>query len=250
MSYIDVENDGIRYRVILGSHEKTKPISQLPESCTGILLEGSTADGNKESMFNLLEGVGPYAKEAFVMQYANIRSEAQNRGLPLVTTEPRASSNAFLYGESFISPFGALQMHLAGRWIVDRLRREGKLLIGSPDYLKAQQFIDLYCRKNPNMLIKPKDLLLAEGIVAFAEFQRINGIREPYLATIVGSMHLGTIKEIIKPRDQRIVEIFQNRQINDYYRSDSLGEIYYIIFDSEKHSWSRHVLSNHRLKHT
>lgn len=246
MSYINVESRGFQYRVVVAHHKKATPASQIPDDCTAILLEGSA--NRRETMFDALAGAKRLERSIFGVQYPKIREHAQRRNLPLVAAEPLAVLEALTFGESFISPIDVIRLRLTGGSLIRLTKREEEVQIGDKDFVKAKEFIAFYIRKNPNTLMRAKDLLFAEKAVAFAEFQARSGVKRPRLVIVAGALHLGTAEELIRSREERLAEILSNDQIKRYYQSNNLGDIHYVTYNPRKHLWSEHVLMDHRFK--
>ncbi len=246
MAFLDIESKGFQYRLIVAHHRKVTPASQLPEHCTGILLEGGT--NRRESLFDGLAGVDRPALALFRRQYPALRSEAQDQVIPLVAAEPLVAPEALSFKESNISLIDIIRIRFARRILFDLAAREGEVKAGDTDFTKAKEFITLYIGKNPRVLVKSKDLLFAERAETFAEFQARSGVRKPHLAVVVGALHLGTVEEIGISREERLAKILKSDLINSYYQSGNLGEIHYVTYSPKKHLWSGHVLSDHRFK--
>ena len=91
MAYIDIKVERVDYRVILAHHEFETSVRQLPESCTGVLLEGFSRDPKELAKFG--------ATVPFQTQYKGIMEFARQRNLPVVMAEP-------IYAKDF--PYGGL----------------------------------------------------------------------------------------------------------------------------------------------
>lgn len=246
MSYINVESQGVQYRVILAHHNKNTSPSQLPEGCTGIVIEGSVNIRN--TMYDALVGAERLAKTPFVVQFSVLRRDAQSRGIPIIAGEPLATPEARFFTESNLFPITVIMVRLATRRLYDIASKEGVIEVDSPEFTKIKQTIHFYAEKNPKVLITPKDLLIAERSQAFAEFQSRSGIHEPRLAVVVGSMHLGTAEEIRTSQEERLTRILSNDQISRYYQQNNLGDILYVTYNTKRQLWSKQLIVDQHLR--
>lgn len=246
MSYIDVENSGYKFRVILGKHKETTSPQQLPKGFTGIVVEGSI--NRRESFLAALAGAEKYTQTPFVLQFSALRAEAQKERKPLIAGEPLASVRALEFQESNLGIIGAFMLRRRMKFLVDLGGRENEIVKGSPDFEKAHEIIQSYKEKNPLVPINGRDLVIAERTHAFAEYQQRNGIPNPYLAVVVGALHLGVANALKISKAERLSAIQANEEIERYYDNKSLAEILYITYNRSKDSWSNRSIVDQHLR--
>lgn len=246
MAYINVENSGSQFRVILGKHRELTSASQLPEGYTGIVVEGSA--NIRESFFAALAGAEKYAQTPFIVQFSALRAAAQRQRKPIMAGEPLISVGALDFEESNIGIIGAFLLRRKMRFIRGLGAREDEIIKGGQDFQKAQEIIQVYKEKNPNLPINGKDLVIAERAHAFAEFQQRNGAANPNLAIVVGASHLGVVGALETPRAERITAIHADNKLKKYYDSRSLAEILYVTYNRSRDSWSHHSIVDQHLR--
>lgn len=97
MAYINLEADRADYKLVLGIHTRPSNPSQIPEDCTGILLEGNFSDRDQIGVF-----VDP---DYTIKQYQRIVPVAKERGIPLVLAESIWKEESIPYSLAFkLSP--------------------------------------------------------------------------------------------------------------------------------------------------
>lgn len=249
MSYINAENEGGRYRVILGNHSKPTPAIQLAPSTTGIVVEGSI--NKTPSVYAALSGDRKYSQTAFGIQFREIREYAQKAQIPLASGEALASERILQQIQSVKNLFLFLianpYLFIAGNRIALELADSvEELAKGSRKYnlnKKAAEYTEKYHTTNP---ISLKDLVIAQRASHLASFQQKREGKQPEIGIVVGARHIGVVSALETDEKERVERIITHPKLHDYYQLDSLSQGLYVIYQGK--NWRNKVLVDPALK--
>ncbi len=253
MAYINVEAGGADYRVILGNHRLTTPGSQLPDNCTGVVIEGSIF--SPDLFYEALEGEKKFQKDTFVIQYSQLREKCQKKQIPIIAGEPLTKWSAVgIRANAYASRIFNTIVHISRAYrynklyLLDAASSENEILRDSQLFRDLREAIEYDDRRNPAIMIIPKNILITERAQFFAESQRRKDTKKPNIAIVVGAMHMGVIDALEMSTEERAAYLKSNSYIKGYYNAGSLADIFYVAYNPRRKNWSRHVLVDRNLK--
>lgn len=203
MSYLSIESGDFKTRLILGDHTKITNPKQIPEDCTGILLENV----NLRSLSSLEQGPEEALKELLLSfsqdkQYRGIIEEAQKRSLPIAKLEPFYSSPIGLNWreEPQVGFWELLQMgkNLATNSVIRKITTSLSINLGSYHFAQLLYIsaapLGIYPRTEKEHEFR--ELCAAARIHSLGQIQKESGVKHPNLAVLMGSFHVPLIPKL------------------------------------------------------
>lgn len=248
MAYVDIENKDTRFRVLMTNHRKKIKAEQVPNNCTGILLEATSP--SSRVTYGFLTGSRLVDSNASTTHYQGLRLTAKSYLLPLIAAEPIYNSQ-YTPSESGVadsyqnSGSNDRKMALLGM-IADlacKIDRNNDL-INKIDQITITSFSSKYL---PFMHLR--ELLISQSAAAFAAWQRQEGI-EPYLVVAAGITHIkGLISALEQPQADRLRDLLENRpDLEKYFDPTQLACRFYVKFHQQKRRFIKFTFTDEGLR--
>lgn len=234
MSYIDIKTEKADFRIILTSHSYSTNICQLPDNCTGVLLETNFVETDEELPYLFVEN-SPVIDWKTRRQYGGIIEEAKKRKISIATAlspvvEGRVDKRNKLLGK-YTGPYLAAEELAASAYefkedhpLVEALKRE----------------IENNLALNPLSPIPYMDVMMAQSVLSIARVQIDAGV-DPFLSIVMGAFHIGTIKGLGMTEEER-VKILSGKLNRKIYSKGKLGNVYYTEYDPTQEKYVRKLL--------
>lgn len=244
MSYVNLETEQTDFRLILSEHGDITKAQQLPDNCTGVLIEAGFIDS--KDFFDDIES-GSFLLDK---QYDEIIAVAEDKQLPIVTAEPLYTQKKLDdYNNRVVDSF-TLLCHLPllpGFLYLARSSKEINMgnLAFRLLYQSALFLEDVTSTKEDTQF---RNLVMAQRAESFASLQISEGIKRPCLALIVGGLHLGVIRALEASEEGRVRRIMESPFLEKYVRMESLPEGYISQYNKGRKRWGRYSFEDPRLK--
>lgn len=231
MAFIEVQKDGVRYRVLLGKHDINTNLEQVPDCSTGLSFEGIM----NVDTYNGLAKIG--SRVQYPPQLANLYQELiLNRSIPMIWGEP---------------PIRALPTHRIGvaeqeeQVVAKTIEPTKQAKTEGPSYTleefargNIQVEIDDYyytiLKRAAAFQLSPeayefqkaRNLLLGHRTARFGRYQKDNKRkREPSLLIPTGLLHAELAEILLMNDNDRVSQILDNEFIREFYDPELLSTI-------------------------
>lgn len=248
MSFINVETEGLHFRVVLGNHFKpTNPI-QIQKECTGMAFEANV--NTRRLVYDCLTGTGRVANCSQMNDVTEARKIALQRSLPMIMSEPLATPSINDFVGTDISIAGLRHLFITPLFpnpirsirdthlMLQLAESTEEIQIGSNLYKNLQRIDKTHERCFPNMLIGPRNLIMAERAYTLASHELQLGLELPSIAIFSGALHVGIVEALLMTPHQRAYEIKLSKELALCYESESLGEVLFVQYIADKNKWT------------